>query len=312
MNEFYLGIDTSNYKTSVSIFCPQTGQYKNIGKLLDVKQGELGLRQSDAIFKHISQIYKLIDEIPKGLNIKAVCVSTKPRDIQGSYMPCFIAGESIARSIASVMDIPVYTTSHQQNHIVAAAFSAKRLDILSKRHIAWHLSGGTTEVLLIEPDENKMPNAKIIGGTSDISAGQLIDRVGVMLGLKFPCGNELEKLSEKCTNAKAFNVKVKDGVFSLSGMQNKAQDLLKNDETPDYIAQFVISTISKTIIEATKQIKKKYDYEIICAGGVMSNKKIKQQILKEFSAVFALPELSGDNAVGCAIIAAKQNGESLW
>lgn len=314
MSFWYLGIDTSNYRTSVAIFNAKTGEYKNSGKLLDVKKGELGLRQSEALFQHTLNIHKQIENLPSEIlkNIKAVCVSTKPREIQGSYMPCFLAGENVARSIAHSLSVPVYTASHQQGHIVSASFSAGKLELLKNNMLAWHLSGGTTELLLVKPNESGIPHASIIGGTSDISAGQLVDRAGVLLGLDFPCGAELEKLAISSQPVKPFPVKVKDSIFSLSGMQNKIEQLYKNGQSPEQIARFTMETVKYAVEKATKQAKEKYNVPILCAGGVMSNVNLRQHMHNKFGAYFAQPELSGDNAVGIAILASKQNGEALW
>ncbi len=312
MSRFYLGIDTSNYRTSAAVFDAQTGEYHNSGRLLDVKHGSLGLRQSEALFQHTLYLHKQIENLPKNIKINAVCVSTRPRAIEGSYMPCFLAGENVARSIASVLDVPCFTASHQQGHLVAAAFSADKLDLLNKDLLAWHLSGGTTELLFVKPDENGMPQAKQIGGTSDIAAGQLVDRAGVLLGLQFPCGAELEKLANKSEAVKPFAVKVKDCVFSLSGMQNKVEQMHKNGISSKQIARFTIETITYATHKATKQAKLNYNAPVLCAGGVMSNKSLQKHMSKNFGAFFATPELSGDNAVGVAILAAKQNGENLW
>ena len=312
MSRVYIGIDTSNYRTSAAVFDAQTGEYYNSGRLLDVKHGTLGLRQSEALFQHTLHLHEQIANLPKDIKINAVCVSTRPRAVEGSYMPCFLAGENVARSIASVLNVPCFTASHQQGHLVAAAFSAGKLDLLNKDLLAWHLSGGTTELLFVKPDENGMPKAEQIGGTSDIAAGQLVDRAGVLLGLQFPCGAELEQISNKSEPVKPFAVKVNDSIFSLSGMQNKVEQMHKNGVSPEQIARFTIETITYAVDKATKQAKLKLDAPVLCAGGVMSNKSLQKHMSQKFNAFFASAELSGDNAVGAAILAAKQNGENLW
>lgn len=312
MSRWYLGIDTSNYRTSAAVFDAETGEYYNSGRLLDVKHGTLGLRQSEALFQHTLHLHKQIENLPKGIKINAVCVSTRPRAVEGSYMPCFLAGENVARSVAFLLGVPLFVASHQQGHIAAAAFSANKFDLLKSDLLAWHLSGGTTELLLVKPNKNGMPQAEQIGGTSDIAAGQFVDRTGVLLGLKFPCGAELEKIANQSESIKPFPVKVKDSVFSLSGMQNKVEQMHKNGKTSKEIARFTIETITYAVDRATEQAKLNYNAPVLCAGGVMSNKNLQEHMSKKFGAFFAKPELSGDNAVGAAILAAKQNGENLW
>ena len=105
-------------------------------------------------------------------------------------------GISVARSLANAMDIPLYSFSHQDGHIAAALYSANQLNLINKDFLAFHISGGTSQALLVKPSENYFTTEKI-SDSLDLKAGQAIDRVGIMLGLSFPCGPELEKLALK-------------------------------------------------------------------------------------------------------------------
>ena len=206
-----LGFDTSNYTTSIAAFNGETG--KNCSRLLDVRPGELGLRQSDALFSHIQRLPELADRLFADVDareIAAVGVSTRPRAVEGSYMPCFLAGVSQAKVLANALHVPLFEFSHQQGHIAAACWSAERMDLLDRPHLAWHLSGGTTELLLVEPDGLEL-KARRIGGTTDLSAGQLIDRTGQMLELGFPAGKALDRLSADSDSGDLFRVRVQDG-----------------------------------------------------------------------------------------------------
>ena len=178
-----IGFDTSNYTTSAAVF--GGGRAENRGRLLTVPQGALGLRQSDALFQHVKRLHLMVEQLrAEGAigRIAAVGASTRPREVEGSYMPCFLVGEGAGRTLASALGAPFYPCSHQQGHVAAAAWSAGREDLLDRPHLAWHLSGGTTELLRVEPEGHTV-RAEVIGGTSDISAGQLVDRTGVLLGL---------------------------------------------------------------------------------------------------------------------------------
>ena len=178
-----IGIDTSNYTTSIAYFDGTTGA--NYSKLLPVKHGELGLRQSDAVFSHIKSLPelsgRLFSDIEVG-TVSAVGVSTRPRAVEGSYMPCFMVGYSHGKLLADMLQVPLIEVSHQQGHVAASLWSAGYMELMDTPHLAWHLSGGTTELLLVEP-EGKNVTCRKIGGTTDISAGQLIDRTGQLLGL---------------------------------------------------------------------------------------------------------------------------------
>ena len=187
MPERFLGIDTSNYRTSAAIYNAETGEWVNRGGLLTVPEGAIGLRQSDALFQHTVRLHEKIEALPQG-EVRAIGVSTRPRAVEGSYMPCFLAGESVARSAAHLLSVPLFTVSHQQGHIAAAALSAGKLDLLDGEFLAWHLSGGTSELLHVKCGADGLPDCTCIGGTTDLAAGQLLDRAGNLLGLPFPSG----------------------------------------------------------------------------------------------------------------------------
>lgn len=311
----YLGIDTSNYRTSAAIFDSGNHTWQNSGRLLEVPEGRIGLRQSDALFQHVLHLPERIEELPKGFgnDISAVAASTRPRTVEDSYMPCFLCGEGTARSIAHERGVPFFAISHQQGHIAAAALSANALDMLKKPFLAWHLSGGTTELLRVTPSEkNGLPMAEIIGGTTDVAAGQIIDRAGNLLGIHFPAGAELEKLANECEQPiKPFNPKVNDSYFSLSGVQNKVEKLYKLGADRSAIARFTVDTIAAAVLKATAQAKQREKLPVLCSGGVMSNRALQSEMKLRFGAKFAEPTLSGDNAVGVAVLAALLNEGEL-
>ena len=223
-----IAFDTSNYTTSCAVFDGENGE--NSGRLLDVKPGELGLRQSDALFSHVKRLPEITEKLDFSGNIIAVGASTKPRETEDSYMPCFLAGASQGAVLAKTLDVPFFEFSHQQGHIAAAAWSAGRMDILDTPHLAWHLSGGTTELLYVEPWGTAV-KCKIIGGTTDVSAGQLIDRTGQLLGLQFPSGKAIDALAAKCENKQQYNMKLNGLTFSLSGVEHKMKQMLKSSST---------------------------------------------------------------------------------
>lgn len=298
-----LGLDTSNYTTSAAWFDGEHGE--NVGKLLEVPQGSLGLRQSEALFQHVKRLPSMVDGLREtGLpqHLSAVGASTRPREVEGSYMPCFLAGESQAKVMASLLALPFYPFSHQQGHIAAAAWSAGRMDLLDKPHLVWHLSGGTTELLHVVPDGVNV-RACCIGGTSDISAGQLIDRTGKRLDLAFPAGKAVDGLSLQAEKRENFRVKVKDSVFSLSGIENKMNALAEAGTTPAEICWYVLASIIGAVEIATEQALAQYPgLPVLCAGGVASNQMLRQRMIQRCGAVFAAPRFSTDNAMGVAIL----------
>ena len=271
-----IGIDTSNYTTSIAYFDGCDGV--NCSKLLPVRQGELGLRQSDAVFAHIKSLPEL-----------------------SGRLFSFMVGYSHGKMLADFLKVPLFEVSHQQGHVAASLWSAGRMDLMDKPHLAWHLSGGTTELLLVEPDGKNVKCTRI-GGTTDISAGQLIDRTGVLLGLPFPCGKHLDRLSQEAVGTDLFKVKCPALEFSLSGLQNKVEQYHAGyslEETAAYALRCVCYAIRK----ATENALKAYPgLEIVFSGGVASNTMIRKE-MSVLNAIFSKPEFSTDNAMGVAVLA---------
>lgn len=295
-----LAFDTSNYTTSVAVF--DGGAGRNVSRLLDVETGSLGLRQSDALFAHTKRLPELTDRLFSDIGaaeFEAVGASTRPRAVDGSYMPCFLAGQTQGQVLARVLSVPFFAFSHQQGHIAASLFSAGRMELMDKPHLAWHLSGGTTELLYVTP-EGVSVRAEKIGGTTDLSAGQLIDRTGKFLGLSFPSGKQLDSLSQTARDSSLFRVKVSGTSFSLSGMQNQMERYHTGDAAET--AGFVLRSLSAAIFAATQNALKDYPAcEVVFSGGVASNSLLRERCAS-LPAVFCPPEYATDNALGVAVL----------
>ena len=305
----YLGIDTSNYTTSAAIYNSDTKIIIQQKLLLPVKEGELGLRQSDAVFHHTNQLPIIIEKLFNNRHdIKAIAVSTKPRGSDGSYMPCFLSGESLAKSLCAINSLPLYKTSHQTGHILAALYSCGKLEFINRPFIAFHVSGGTTDCLYVQPDEQEIIKVSQISSSLDLKAGQAVDRVGVMLGLRFPCGKELEALALKSNIEFKIKPSMKGMDCSLSGVENKCKKMLHEGKSSEDIARFCIKYIEATVDAMTAlAIDKFSNLPVLYAGGVMSNSIIRDSLTKKYAAYFAQPEFSCDNAAGVAIHAAERD-----
>ena len=298
-----IGIDTSNYTTSIACFNGERGV--NCSKLLPVKQGELGLRQSDAVFAHIKSLPELSGRLfshVRAEEITAVGVSTRPRAVEGSYMPCFMVGYSHAKMLAELLKVPLLEVSHQQGHVAASLWSSGHLELMDEPHLAWHLSGGTTELLLVEP-EGKNVNCTKIGGTTDISAGQLIDRTGQLLNLPFPSGKHMDALSREAAMKETFKVKCSNMQFSLSGVQNKVQQFHEKHGIPAETAAYALRCVAKAVYQASEQALKAYPgLRIVFSGGVASNSMLRE-VIRPLNPIFSEPQYSTDNAMGVAVLA---------
>ena len=298
-----IGFDTSNYTTSIACFNGVGGV--NCSQLLPVKAGELGLRQSDAVFHHTKSLPELSGRLfshVRADEITAIGVSTRPRAVEGSYMPCFMVGYSHAKMLSDVFQVPLVEVSHQQGHVAASLWSANHMELMDQPHLAWHLSGGTTELLLVEP-EGKNVTCTRIGGTSDISAGQLIDRTGQLLELPFPSGKYLDALSKEGQLNEVFKVKCTDMTFSLSGVQNKVQQFHSVHGEPAETAAYTLRCVAKAVYLASQQALKAYPgLRIVFSGGVASNSMLRE-VIAPLNPIFSQPQFSTDNAMGVAVLA---------
>ncbi|MBR1384820.1 MAG: peptidase M22 [Ruminococcus sp.] len=305
-----LGIDTSNYTTSAALLDTYSLTVIQQKKLLPVKSGEKGIRQANAVFHHTKQLPEMIGRLSFDDKLIGIGVSVKPRLEEGSYMPCFLVGESAADMIGSVCGIAPDKTSHQVGHILAAVYSSRRFDLLNsgKPFGAFHVSGGTTDLLICEPDRENVINIKRIGGSDDLKAGQAIDRCGVMLGLDFPCGKALEALAAGSNADFSLKPSIKGLDCSFSGVENKCSKMLSEGAPRADIAKYCLTYVLEAVKALTFRLYDEYgNIPVMYAGGVMSNKMIRNS-LEDSSRIFCEPEFSCDNAVGVAVYSAIKRG----
>ena len=304
-----LGFDTSNYTTSVAAFDGVGG--RNCSRLLDVKPGELGLRQSDALFAHVKRLPELVQALCASVELKditAIGVSTRPRAVEGSYMPCFLAGVNAATAFAAARSIPLIYTTHQQGHAAAALFAARGADLFTQKVLLFHISGGTTDLLLCD----EVRTITQLGTSTDLYAGQAVDRVGVKLGFAFPAGAEVSRLAAACPEEIRPKSSVRGMQCSLSGLENQCNALLAAGKSPEYVCKYCLLCVADTVVKMTKAAQKEYPgLPVVCAGGVMSSDVIRQWVQKRLPQVYFVPgQYSSDNAIGVSILAAREAG--LW
>ena len=311
MKPCYIGFDTSNYTTSAAACTADGCVIANCKAPLPVAEGQRGLRQSDAVFAHVKNlptVCRALSEAIEGYTPVAVGVSATPRDAEGSYMPCFLAGKAAASAFAADRGLPVYEFSHQNGHIMAAAYSSGHADTLLRApFLSFHVSGGTTELLLVTPEERGF-SVTLVGETDDINAGQAIDRVGVAMGLSFPCGKDMEALAT-AYEGKIYRhpITVRDGRCSLSGAENIATKIYRESGDKNATAAFVFDFVARTLIAMGEYAIEKYGkLPVLFAGGVMSNLWMRRALCEHFEAYFAEPAFSADNAAGIALLCRRE------
>ncbi len=298
----FLGLDTSNYTTSAA-YCAADGTITQCKRLLPVKSGEMGLRQSDAVFHHTRQLPEMVEglrEVMAG-GVRAVAASDRPQQTDGSYMPCFLVGAGAARQLSAVLGVPMRVFTHQQGHVMAALVGAGCELLRERPFLAFHVSGGTTDALLVEPDAHSILSCRVVGHSLDLKAGQLIDRVGGMLGLDFPAGPALEALASQAQTVYTPRAVLRGCNCHLSGVENQCRDRLSRGEPPAEIARFCLDSVAAAIDGMTTALLKQYgDLPVVYAGGVMSNGILRERFTAAYGGHFAPPAYSADNAVGIA------------
>ncbi len=302
-----LGIDTSNYTTSAAIVI--NGEVVYNGKApLPVSEGERGLRQSDAVFAHIKNLPHLMETVKEKLGGRtpdAIGVSYAPRDTENSYMPCFLSGRAAAYAASAVSGALIYEFSHQAGHITAALYSAGKTELIFgvEPFFAFHVSGGTTDIALVTPCDGRL-DIETVGGTLDLNAGQLIDRVGVYMGMKFPSGAELER-EAALFDGKTKGIKTSvDGLFcNLSGAENRAKQLYDKTKSIPEVSAFTLDFVTETLDKLSGNLREKYgSFPIIYAGGVMSCRRMRGKLGRRENVYFSEPQYSADNAAGTALL----------
>lgn len=305
-----LGLDTSNYTTSAAIYLPQSGQLVQEKRLLPVEEGQMGLRQSDALFHHVRQLPDIVEQLRDRCDAPITCVgaSDRPQQVEGSYMPCFLAGAGAARELAAVLRVPFYRFTHQQGHVAAALFGTGHLDWMERRFLAFHVSGGTTDALLVEPDKEELIRCRVVAHSRDLKAGQLIDRVGGMLGLRFPAGPALEQLALTASGTYKPRASMNGMDCHLSGVQNQCERMFAQGAPKEEVALFCLESVRAAITAMTQRLFEEFgELPLLYAGGVMSNSLLRQALETQFGGAFAQPVYSADNAAGIAVLTAMKD-----
>lgn len=303
-----LALDTSNYTTSACVVDTQAGIVWEKRIMVCVENGKCGIRQNDAVFCHIKNLNSIFEGIPY-FKFDCTCASSCPSERENSYMPCFTVGVSFAKSVALLNNIPLYLYSHQKNHIMAAIVSANAEHLLNSEFIAYHISGGTTDIVLCKPNGSNFDVQKI-SGTADISCGQLIDRTGTMLGMPFPSGRYVENAADGHINGK-IKISEHNGLYNFSGFQNIAEKMFKENHETSQICDFVLDVVFSFVLISVSKIRKVYgDLPVLMSGGVMSNGLLRKQLTDACTDIyFADPHYSSDNAMGTAWLSAAERGE---
>ena len=303
-----LGFDTSNYATSLAVYDTCSKEVVcDKKKFLPVRPGQLGLRQSDALFHHTAALPGLLEELAAEADLTkvgAVGVSARPRPVEGSYMPCFLAGVSAAAAFSQAKGIPLVRTTHQQGHIAAALYASRDESLFERQALVFHVSGGTTDLLLCRGADK----VECIGTSTDLYAGQAVDRVGVRLGFAFPAGVQVSALAAQCTERIRPKASVKGTQCSLSGLENQCNQLLAAGKSPAYVCRYCLLCVAETAYKMViAALEDHPGLPVVFAGGVMSSGVIQKELAARLPGAHFVPgRFSSDNAIGIALLAARE------
>lgn len=305
------GFDTSAYTTSLAAV-DQEGRVVFDGRRpLPVPPGARGLRQSVAKELHQRHLPLLIGELfacvpPERL--KAIAVSDRPRPVAGSYMPVFLAGVSAAARLAEELGIPLYRFSHQEGHIAAIRAFGPLADAAD--FLCYHLSGGTTELL-----EVRGGRIAILGGSRDLAAGQLLDRVGVALGMAFPAGPELDRHaantgSPRTTAPMLTRIPVKDAWLHLSGIESQCQRRIADGAPGSLLISELFERLAEGLAKTIHAGCRQSGLDrVILAGGVSQSRTLRSLLVERCPGIHLyFGEYGADNGVGAAVL----GGNALW
>lgn len=308
--ELFLGLDTSAYTTSLAVVDRSDELLFDGRRVLDVESGQRGLRQSEALYQHIRNLPELFREASPVLEtgeLKAVGVSEKPEGREESFMPVFLAGISSAEAAASVTGAPLYRFTHQEGHLMAAEWSSGKT--LPENYLGVHFSGGTSEILEIHRKDPGF-TADLLAGSLDLKAGQLIDRIGVTLGLPFPAGASLDRLVRENPEIEALPIPASmDGAdFHFSGQENYIRSRLEEGAEPAALAKGLFRMIARTLERSLRTLRETTGLRtVLFSGGVMANSLIREELMRRLAPsgmqlIFSDPAYSSDQAVGCALL----------
>jgi N6-L-threonylcarbamoyladenine synthase len=302
---YILGIETSCDDTSISIVrngkqvlsnvvWNQNKTHEKFGGIVP----ELGAR------RHLKVINYVLEEAVKDAEISLQEISAIAVNNQKGLIRSLVVGVSAAKALAFALNIPLISIHHIEGHIYSNLLSHPELKF---PHLCLTVSGGHNLLVLV----NNHFEYEIIGNTLDDAAGEVFDKVARYLGLGFPGGPVIDKISkdgdEKRYNFSRPMLDQDNFDFSFSGLKTEATrvyDKVKNDSDfkfEDFAASFQQAIIDTLIGKSYKALRKYNLNTISIVGGVSANQKLRNDFNKysqkyNFKVFFPDIKLTTDNA----------------
>ena len=310
---YILGIESSCDDTAAavisdSVILSNVVASQSIHELYGGVVPELASREHQKLILPV--VEKVINEAGISINDLSAVAFTNGPGLVGSLM----VGTSFAKSMSLALDIPLIAVNHMQAHILAHFIHDPDNDNPDFPFLALTISGGHTQIVKV----NSPFDMQVLGETLDDAAGEAFDKSGKVIGLKYPAGPQIDKLS-KAGNPDKYNfTKPKvDGLnFSFSGLKTNFLNFINKETRIDEsfiknnlndicasLQKVIVEILMDKLVMASKQTGIK---TIVICGGVSANSEVRDK-LKQNSEKYGwrihIPKISytTDNAAMIAI-----------
>lgn len=304
MKDMYiLGIESSCDETSASIVMNGTKEIATvISSQIDVHKSYGGVVPEIASREHVKNITIVLEECLQKANmtmeqIDAIAITYGP-----GLIGSLLVGLEAAKTLAFVHNKPLIPVHHIAGHIYANSLVKE----LQFPLLAVVVSGGHTE--LIEMPAHYRFNK--LGGTLDDAIGECYDKVARVIGLEYPGGPKIDKLSLEGKNTYNLPIPLKDDSynFSFSGLKSAVINLVHNEEQrgneinkADLATSFQTVAVESIINKVRKAIIDKKVKTVIVAGGVAANQGLRnamEKLTSELNVELSIPPIKycTDNA----------------
>ena len=300
---YILGIESSCDETSASIVMNGTKEIATvISSQIDVHKSYGGVVPEIASREHVKNITIVLEECLQKANmtmeqIDAIAITYGP-----GLIGSLLVGLEAAKTLAFVHNKPLIPVHHIAGHIYANSLVKE----LQFPLLAVVVSGGHTE--LIEMPAHYRFNK--LGGTLDDAIGECYDKVARVIGLEYPGGPKIDKLSLEGKNTYNLPIPLKDDSynFSFSGLKSAVINLVHNEEQrgneinkADLATSFQTVAVESIINKVRKAIVDKKVKTVIVAGGVAANQGLRyamEKLTSELNVELSIPPMKycTDNA----------------
>ena len=304
-----LGIETSCDETAVAVYDSEQGIIgESVFSQIDLHAEYGGVVPELASRDHCNKIIKVFKDATNGIDLNSIdqIAYTAGPGLLGALL----IGESFAKGLSYSLDIPLIPVNHLEGHLVSPSMEFEEIET---PYICLLVSGGHTMIV----DVKAFGDYEIIGQSVDDAVGEAFDKVGKLLELPYPGGPHIERIAldgDPASYKFPRPMLHSDNLnLSFSGLKTSVLYKVKEfDQMHDSIKSNIAASFQAAVIEVlvkkiTKTIELTGRKEIIIAGGVAANKKLRSS-MKELEDTLDIkvfyPDLKycGDNAAMIAYL----------